>query len=32
MTGAAYGGVGIPDCITDALTTARAVLAALRQS
>ncbi len=30
VTGAAYGGVGIPDCITDALTTARAVLAALR--
>ena len=29
VTGAAYGGVGIPDCIADALTTARAVLAAL---
>src|SRR6185295_15780280 len=29
VTGAAYNGVGIPDCITDALTTARAVLAAL---
>ena len=29
VTGAPYGGVGIPDCITDALTTARAVLAAI---
>ena len=27
VTGAAYGGVGIPDCIRDALTTARSVLA-----
>jgi oxygen-dependent protoporphyrinogen oxidase len=27
VTGAAYNGVGIPDCITDALTTARAVVA-----
>jgi oxygen-dependent protoporphyrinogen oxidase len=26
VTGAAYGGVGIPDCIADALDTARAVL------
>jgi oxygen-dependent protoporphyrinogen oxidase len=26
VTGAAYKGVGIPDCISDALTTARAVL------
>jgi oxygen-dependent protoporphyrinogen oxidase len=26
VTGAAYGGVGIPDCIADALSTARAVL------
>jgi oxygen-dependent protoporphyrinogen oxidase len=26
VTGAAYGGVGIPDCIADALNTARAVL------
>jgi oxygen-dependent protoporphyrinogen oxidase len=32
VTGAAYGGVGIPDCITDALTTARSVLAGLRRS
>ncbi len=31
VTGAAYNGVGIPDCITDALTTARSVLAALPQ-
>jgi protoporphyrinogen/coproporphyrinogen III oxidase len=29
VTGAAYGGVGIPDCIADALATARRVLAAL---
>jgi len=29
VTGAAYGGVGIPDCIADAQTTARAVLATL---
>jgi oxygen-dependent protoporphyrinogen oxidase len=29
VTGAAYSGVGIPDCIADALTTARQVLAAL---
>jgi oxygen-dependent protoporphyrinogen oxidase len=29
VTGAPYGGVGIPDCIADALTTARAVLATL---
>ena len=29
VTGAAYGGVGIPDCITDALTTARAVLSTI---
>ena len=29
VTGAAYGGVGIPDCIADALATARQVLAAL---
>jgi oxygen-dependent protoporphyrinogen oxidase len=29
VTGAAYGGVGIPDCITDATTTARAIAAAL---
>jgi oxygen-dependent protoporphyrinogen oxidase len=27
VTGAAYGGVGIPDCIADALATARQVLA-----
>jgi oxygen-dependent protoporphyrinogen oxidase len=26
VTGAAYGGVGIPDCIADALTTARQIL------
>ena len=26
VTGAPYGGVGIPDCIADALTTARAIL------
>jgi protoporphyrinogen/coproporphyrinogen III oxidase len=32
VTGAAYNGVGIPDCITDALTTARQVLAILPQS
>ncbi len=31
VTGAAYGGVGIPDCIADAQATARRVLAALRQ-
>ena len=30
VTGAAYGGVGIPDCILDATTTAAAVLAELR--
>ena len=29
VTGAAYNGVGIPDCIADALTTARAVLGGL---
>lgn len=29
VTGAAYNGVGIPDCIADALTTARALLASL---
>ncbi len=29
VTGAAYGGVGIPDCIADAQATARAVLAGL---
>ena len=29
VTGAAYGGVGIPDCIADALATARQVLAVL---
>jgi protoporphyrinogen/coproporphyrinogen III oxidase len=29
VTGAPYNGVGIPDCIADALTTARAVLATL---
>jgi oxygen-dependent protoporphyrinogen oxidase len=29
VTGAAYTGVGIPDCISDALTTARAVLTRL---
>ena len=29
VTGAPYGGVGIPDCIADALTTARSTLAAL---
>jgi oxygen-dependent protoporphyrinogen oxidase len=29
VTGAAYNGVGIPDCITDALTTAGSVLTAL---
>ena len=32
VTGAAYGGVGIPDCVTDALTTARTVLAGLDPS
>jgi len=32
VTGAAYGGVGIPDCIDDAFTTARAVLAGLSRS
>jgi protoporphyrinogen/coproporphyrinogen III oxidase len=32
VTGAAYGGVGIPDCVADALTTARAVLAGLDPS
>ncbi len=31
-TGAAYGGVGIPDCIADAQGTARAVLAGLGRS
>ena len=31
VTGAPYGGVGIPDCIADALTTARAILATLRR-
>jgi oxygen-dependent protoporphyrinogen oxidase len=29
VTGATYGGVGIPDCITDATTTATAIAAAL---
>ena len=29
VTGAPYGGVGIPDCIADALTTARSTLVAL---
>ncbi|MEW6475166.1 MAG: protoporphyrinogen oxidase [Actinomycetota bacterium] len=29
VTGAPYNGVGIPDCIADALTTARSVLATL---
>jgi protoporphyrinogen/coproporphyrinogen III oxidase len=29
VTGAPYGGVGIPDCIADALSTARAILGAL---
>jgi oxygen-dependent protoporphyrinogen oxidase len=29
VTGAAYGGVGVPDCIADAQRTARAVLAGL---
>jgi protoporphyrinogen/coproporphyrinogen III oxidase len=29
VTGAAYGGVGIPDCIADATAAAGAVLAAL---
>ena len=32
VTGAAYNGVGIPDCIADALTTARAVRAGLAHS
>jgi oxygen-dependent protoporphyrinogen oxidase len=32
VTGAAYNGVGIPDCIADALSTARQVLAALPPS
>ena len=32
VTGAAYNGVGIPDCISDALTTARSVLGALDAS
>lgn len=32
VTGAAYGGVGIPDCIADGLATARAVLAGLGRS
>jgi oxygen-dependent protoporphyrinogen oxidase len=32
MTGAAYSGVGIPDCISDALATARQVLATLQPS
>ena len=31
VTGAPYGGVGIPDCIADALSTARSVLATLKQ-
>jgi oxygen-dependent protoporphyrinogen oxidase len=30
VTGAAYGGVGIPDCIADALATARRTLAGLQ--
>jgi len=32
VTGAAYNGVGIPDCIADALTTAQAALADLRRT
>ncbi len=32
VTGAPYGGVGIPDCIADALTTARGVLATLKET
>lgn len=32
VTGAAYNGVGIPDCISDALTTARSVLATLGEA
>jgi oxygen-dependent protoporphyrinogen oxidase len=32
VTGAAYNGVGIPDCIADALSTAREVLATLQQA
>jgi oxygen-dependent protoporphyrinogen oxidase len=32
VTGAAYNGVGIPDCISDALTTARQVLATVQPS
>jgi oxygen-dependent protoporphyrinogen oxidase len=32
VTGAAYGGVGIPDCIADALTTARSVLGTVGRS
>jgi protoporphyrinogen/coproporphyrinogen III oxidase len=32
VTGAPYGGVGIPDCITDALTTAREVLSNVSRS
>jgi len=32
VTGAAYNGVGIPDCIADALITARHVLATLAES
>jgi oxygen-dependent protoporphyrinogen oxidase len=32
VTGAPYGGVGIPDCIVDALTTARQVLGSCQQS
>jgi len=32
VTGAAYNGVGIPDCISDALTSARQVLANLPRS
>jgi protoporphyrinogen/coproporphyrinogen III oxidase len=31
VTGATYGGVGIPDCIADALATARAVRAGLHR-
>jgi len=32
VTGAAYNGVGIPDCISDALTTARQMLTTLQAS
>jgi oxygen-dependent protoporphyrinogen oxidase len=32
VTGAPYNGVGIPDCIADALSTAREVLATLQQA